>query len=115
MSGPASRRGFLRGLTTLPLIGGSVTLIGQPTAVADSASPKLLGCYLEWLRLERQAVADSLGLIQHYGEIPMISGCGAAQIHHRDALRAGGAISPADRAAVVLSAVGCDWTGWRWA
>ncbi|UGB25573.1 hypothetical protein LPC10_22220 [Methylorubrum sp. B1-46] len=29
---PASRRGFLRGLTTLPLIGGGVTLIGSASA-----------------------------------------------------------------------------------
>jgi len=26
-----NRRGFLRGLASLPLIGGGVTLIGQPT------------------------------------------------------------------------------------
>lgn len=31
----SSRRGSLRGLTSLPLIGGGVSLIGRPTAVAE--------------------------------------------------------------------------------
>jgi len=34
MHDPNTRRGSLCGLTTLPLIGGGVTLIGQPTAAA---------------------------------------------------------------------------------
>lgn len=46
MSGPASRRGFLRGLTTLPLIGGGVTLIGRPAKAVPLfqavAAPNLL-------------------------------------------------------------------------
>ena len=35
----SNRRTFLRGLITLPLIGGGVTLIGQPTP-ADARAPQ---------------------------------------------------------------------------
>lgn len=44
VDGPSSgRRGFLRGLVTLPLIGGGVTLIGNPTAAAVPAeNPELI-------------------------------------------------------------------------
>lgn len=41
MTGPESRRGFLRGLVSLPLIGGGVTLIGAPTAAATPVTPDL--------------------------------------------------------------------------
>lgn len=37
MSEPLPRRGFLRGLVSLPLIGGGVTLIGRPAAMAALA------------------------------------------------------------------------------
>ena len=47
------RRTFLRGLVSLPLIGGSVALIGNPTAAAVPITPKLLDAYEEWLDLER--------------------------------------------------------------
>lgn len=46
---PSSRRGFLRGLTRLPLIGGGVALIGAPTAVAEPLTPALLDSYEAWL------------------------------------------------------------------
>ena len=52
MTAPASRRGFLRGLTTLPLIGGSVALIGKPSAVAVPVSDELRTRYLGWLARE---------------------------------------------------------------
>ncbi len=39
------RRGFLRGLVTLPLIGGGVTLIGNPTAAAEPVTKELLVNY----------------------------------------------------------------------
>ncbi len=43
MSAPSDRRGFLRGLATLPLIGGGVTLIGNPTrAAAEPVTEDLL-------------------------------------------------------------------------
>ena len=44
---PASRRGFLRGLTTLPLIGGGVALIGAPSAVAEPVTRSMLETYSE--------------------------------------------------------------------
>ena len=106
-----NRRGFLRGLAALPLIGGSMQLIGNPTGVADTYSPKLLGCYLEWLRLERQQLGEELGLVAAYGEIPLLRGAGAAHRHCRDFVGTDLAYGPSSRAAVVLSAVGCDWTG----
>ena len=49
----ADRRAFLRQLASLPLIGGAVTLIGNPTAAAVPATPELLDAYEEWLDLER--------------------------------------------------------------
>jgi hypothetical protein len=42
MTNPNTRRGFLRGLTAFPLIGGGVTLIGNPTAAAEPVSRDLL-------------------------------------------------------------------------
>ena len=57
MSGPLARRGFLRGLAALPLVGGAVTLIGQPTAAAVLATPELLEAYRNWLHMERRMLA----------------------------------------------------------
>lgn len=52
MSERASRRGFLHGLASLPLIGGSVTLVGNPTAVAAAPTLPLLVDYRQWLEGE---------------------------------------------------------------
>lgn len=49
-----SRRGFLRGLATLPLIGGSVTLIGSPSASAVPVTKALVDSYDAWLEYERR-------------------------------------------------------------
>src|SRR5215203_3733402 len=48
------RRGFLRGLVSLPLIGGGVTLIGSPTAAAVPVTKELLDSYDAWLFYERR-------------------------------------------------------------
>lgn len=40
-----TRRGFLGQLATLPLIGGGITLIGQPTAAAVLVTPDLVEAY----------------------------------------------------------------------
>ena len=56
MTGPASRRGFLRGLTTLPLIGGGVALVGAPFAVAEPVTAGMLATYSCWLHYERIAL-----------------------------------------------------------
>lgn len=49
----SDRRTFLRGLATLPLIGGSVTLIGVPSAVDVAPTTGLLQNYDAWLAWER--------------------------------------------------------------
>ena len=54
------RRSFLSGLATLPLIGGSVALIGKPTAAAVHVSEALQLRYLAWLANEHAACAYEL-------------------------------------------------------
>jgi len=49
VSAAPGRRGFLRNLVTLPLIGGGVTLIGNPTRAAEPVTPDLLDSYNAWL------------------------------------------------------------------
>ena len=51
----SDRRSFLRGLASLPLIGGSVALIGQPTAAAVSVTDELHARYVAWLAHEHWA------------------------------------------------------------
>ena len=58
------RRGFLRGLASLPLIGGGVALIGQPTAAAVPVTDDMLATYQSWLGWERLKV---LGLLHGRG------------------------------------------------
>ena len=97
------RRGFLRGLTTLPLIGGGVTLIGNPTRAAEPVSPALLDSYDCWLFYERQRLQ-----VERYQTnrtfVPVDNG-GFGCHSQADA----GAALPSTRAAIVPSAVGCDW------
>ena len=53
------RRSFLRGLATLPLIGGGVTLIGNPTAAAVPVTDMLLQRYGLFLAIEaREALIE---------------------------------------------------------
>ncbi len=49
------RRGFLRGLASLPLIGGSVALVGQPSAAAVPVTTVLQERYIAWLANEHAA------------------------------------------------------------
>ncbi len=60
----SDRRAFLRGLASLPLIGGGVTLIGNPTAAAVPTTPQLLDAYNDWLDLERSWL-----LMERYGNV----------------------------------------------
>lgn len=119
MSGPSNRRGFLRGLTTLPLIGGAVTLIGAPSAVAEPLTPALLDSYDAWLfyerrylRFQRYAGADKdLGYDRRFVIMDTETG---KRFDWLAVDNAGGAFhnqhpDPTGRAALVLSAVGCDW------
>lgn len=119
MSAPASRRGFLRGLTTLPLIGGGVALIGAPSAVAEPVTKRLLGEYHDWLMYERFMVAREIEDDEpsRFGPQALF---GNAWRWHRargEVREAGdsreilgdGVSFPSTRAALVLSTVGCDW------
>lgn len=100
MAGPADRRGFLRGLATLPLIGGGVTLMGQPTAAAEPLTDALLDSYDAWLYFERRLLRAErrAGL----GIEPMMN-AGAAFHWPQENQR------PMERAAIILAAAGCDW------
>ena len=68
---PMPRRGFLAGLTKLPLIGGSVALIGQPRAVAQPATRQILEAYKAWLHLEHRVLSRELAelpeMVAYYG------------------------------------------------
>ena len=101
MTGPHDRRGFLRGLVSLPLVGGSVTLLGQPTAAAVPVTDALLQNYASWLFMERRLLSFEM-----YGEhrqyhLPNTTG---GHFHWQE-VRAG-IVHPSSRAAVVLSAAG---------
>jgi hypothetical protein len=52
------RHGFLRQLCTLPMLRGSVTLLGAPTAVAEPITPDLFATYDRWLTLERYLLIE---------------------------------------------------------
>ena len=104
MFSPSDRRGFLRGLVSLPLIGGGVTLVGSPTAAAVPVTDALKHEYLQWLSYERHRAAIELQ--------------GAAFAHRHSTVFHGPAYEwhcqvnqpgPFSRAAIVMSAVGCGW------
>jgi hypothetical protein len=118
MSGPASRRGFLSGLVSLPLIGGAVTLIGSPVAAAEPISRALIDSYDAWLFYERRRLkAEKIGPAMDWDTpghedafkvawdfVPVANGG-----FRYSTSRNGIAAPPSTRAALVLSAVGCDW------
>ena len=56
----SGRRDFLRGLVSLPLIGGGVTLIGQPSAVAEPVTSDLLEAYKTWLFNEHRSLSGDM-------------------------------------------------------
>ena len=107
MTGPSDRRGFLRGLVSLPLIGGGVTLIGTPSAVAEPVTTRLLHEYETWLGYEHIRVSRELRPGTNATGVALY---GPAHDWHYD--RAGREYrhgEPSTRAALVLAAVGCDW------
>ena len=121
------RRGILRGLATLPLIGGSVDIIGAPRAVAEPVTATLLSNYHSWLFFERRLLAHELARLP---EVQRLYGRQAAGVTCFDTVRAvdnhircdnaGGEFhtykrghEAATRAALVLSTVGVDWKAVR--
>ncbi len=120
MTDTASRRGFLRGLTTLPLVGGGVALVGAPSAVALPVTDGLLDTYDAWLDCERRylmwerhrsdpANRWRVGYVGPHGQVfdyVLLDNPGSK--YHR---QIPAPASPSSRAALVLSAVGCAWQG----
>ena len=119
---PHDRRGFLRQLAGLPLIGGAVTLIGQPTAVAEPPGADLLEAYKTWLHFEGRwlswEMAEHPEIMHRYRFKP-----GAPHKTRFEAVESGYTFvgetgsyhhrrpgeTACGRAALVLSTVGCDW------
>lgn len=99
------RRGFLRGLLTLPLIGGAVGLIGAPSAVAEPATGHLMREYADWLVYEHHRVMAEIVGEDTSASSQWQSCFGRAWKWHR----ADRHIPPSTRAALVMSAVGCEW------
>lgn len=104
MSRPQDRRGFLRGLASLPLVGGSVALIGSPTAAAVQPSAGMVATYVAWLDAERRLAAHVSGF---GGMVPALNP-GAEYHAWSDCHLAGRAAIT--RAPIVLAAVGCPLT-----
>ena len=121
MSVPYDRRGFLRGLVSLPLIGGGVTLIGSPSAVAAPITDTLLGEYADWLVYEHSdLMRERFGQDNPRATQEWRARFGRAFDWHRarghfcrsepdGALLGDGKSFPSTRAALVLATVGCDW------
>ena len=109
MSG--DRRSFLRQLCTLPLIGGGVTLLGQPTAVAEPVTNRLLDTYEEWIYEEQIALIVERTLAGRDLNRRRVYGTPAFRWHHPSSRRwlDRNGIPPSTRATIVLSAVGCNW------
>ena len=106
MTTPASRRGFLSGLATLPLIGGSVALIGSPTAAAAPVTGGTIATYIAWLDAERRYVqwaVNGKGFIPCLNPGHAFHGWGGQSAY----AVAGEAIR---RAPVILAAAGCPLT-----
>ncbi|MFG1179945.1 hypothetical protein [Xanthobacter versatilis] len=109
------RRGFLRGLLSLPLIGGGVTLIGTPIAAAVPVTSDLLEHYQAFLLAEAISERDLLRHPEHpYLLEQRRQWCREMRWYHGAAARPEimthvRAASAGSRAAVVLAAAGLAW------
>jgi len=115
-----NRRSFLRQLVGLPLIGGGVTLIGQPTAVAEPVTLDLLEAYKCWLSEELSylawEMASRLDCEQRYHAEDAVERSRLIRSVKFNVGEAGhwhDSTTPnaSTRAALVLSTVNCDWKG----
>ena len=108
------RRGFLRQLCGLPFIGGGIILIGAPTAIAEPVTRDLIWGYKSWLFYEHRMISYELAGYDPRGA-KAIEGYhyldNKGSDWHFEALGDDWAVAPqpSTRAALVLSAVGCDW------
>lgn len=124
MADPMLRRGFLRGLASLPLVGGGVTLIGKPTAAAVPVTDDLFDRYRAWVAWEHaEIVAESEWRRYRHDPAEIEHAAWRWQDRRRwahelyrvpddPAVRANVTGSrPSTRAAVILSAAGVPLTG----
>lgn len=120
MSGSDTRRGFLRGLASLPLIGGGVALVGAPTAVAVEPSVSLMANYAAWLgseeRILRWELSKATGIpLAQMSRMAMADG----DFHWPKGRPWYEEPMPSTRAALVLATVGAptdverDYIGWN--
>ena len=119
MTASHDRRGFLRGLVSLPLIGGGLTLIGAPSAVAEPITTAMLRQYVGFLGREFGEAHDELlrrdpSLMEPKSVLSAVRGfVGDKHLFHTFADPTTDAIvdatPPSTRAALVLSTVGCNW------
>ena len=106
----SDRRSFLRNLVTLPLIGGGVTLIGQPTAAAMPVTLGLAEAYLGWLRLEHcKLMHEIIDRPDPGSTVSWVSHAPQVALPRSSDLVSVVSAGPAScRAAVMLSAAGVD-------
>lgn len=125
MSNSSEQSGILRRLTTLPLVGGSVALIGNPTAVDLEPTPVMLEAYSAWLNFELMHLNASIHPPTLDGGVSMAVAMrnDGAKFHLREMAASPSCSTDAPwerlglaarhRAALVLSTVGCGWEGVR--
>ncbi|RYC28753.1 hypothetical protein D3273_27650 [Lichenibacterium minor] len=117
-----SRRDFLRGLVSLPLIGGGLTLTGNPTAAAVPVTPVLQDRYIAWLANEHAAALferDMPGSVANEEHLRLCTDWHFARARvplwwfpeAPDIERVTAYSKPSKRAAVILSAAGVPLTG----
>lgn len=115
----ADRRNFLLGLASLPLIGGSVAILGQPTAAAVPVTDHLLDSYQAWLTYERDwLVWERFGSAElRRIRMPAVvwrdpeTGKCFDYVRHDNPGASFNHTSAASRAAVILSAAGVPLSG----
>ena len=117
----SDRRTFLRGLASLPLIGGGLTLIGNPTAAAVPVTDALCDRYVDWLSVELGEA-----LMERDSRRAPLGYADLAIDHRREWCRRNPTLNsdptserfrllpmvpPSSRAAVILSAAGVPLSG----